>query len=338
MFGSEPGLCQTSRMVFNPDDFEENAPLRADKMPSEAGQKIGPEALTGLIKTSHFRTIITLIVMLPFLMFSGCVALGTLIIGKVENDFYRSAKIADATVTGEHIETYQDLAPDNLGRTGQQPYRSSRYTLKQRKVFDLKFRSEAGEEIQTTISGNSGGQVVGRNSTLRIFYDPDNPKDARLYSQRDNLNLMRSIQLASIAIFLSLVVAFYLFVRRKPVAFTVILLVCGFSAPVIACPMNVPPVSAEDLTHPPEGMLAFTGEIETIETNGDLGPSPHQDFNVAFKNLQVMQGDQTIKKVTVKYGPCHSLPGQLGDRINVLARPDKVKGFYAPQFWQNAKD
>ncbi len=320
-------------MVFNPDGFEENTALRADEMSSHAGQKIGPESLAGLIKTPQFRTVVTLIVMLPFLMFSGCVALGTLIIGQAENDFYRSAKIADATITGERMETYQDLAPDNLGRTGPQPYRSSRYILKQRRVYDLAFRNEAGEEIQTTISGNSGGQVVAENSTLRIFYDPENPKDARFYSQRNNLNIMRSIQLVSVAVFTALILAIYLFLKRKPAVLTIILLVCGLAAPVMACRTNVPPVSAEDLTHPPEGMLAFTGEIEAVETNGDLGPSPHQGFDITFKNLQVMQGDPTLKKVTVNYGPCHSVPGQLGDRINVLARPDKERGFYAPQFW-----
>jgi hypothetical protein len=121
--------------------------------------------------------------------------------------------------------------------------------------------------------------------------------------------------------------------RRVSVAIAASLLTTGNAW---ACPMDAPPVTAEDLKYPPAKMIAFSGIITKITTTGLLGAKPHGGFQLRLKVVKVFQGGQLGQNISIAYGGCHNLPGSKGSKVNVLALPDQKGGWYAPQFWRRS--
>jgi hypothetical protein len=102
-----------------------------------------------------------------------------------------------------------------------------------------------------------------------------------------------------------------------------------------ACPMVTPSVGLEDVTRAPENMIAVQAVITKIDSEGDMSSMPHQGFEVQLKVKKIFQGSVS-KDISIAYGPCHHLPGKVGDVIYALALKGD-DGWYAPQFW-NLRD
>jgi hypothetical protein len=99
--------------------------------------------------------------------------------------------------------------------------------------------------------------------------------------------------------------------------------------------MQSPPVTDQDLHNAPADMVAFTAIIEKITSKGPMYALPHDGFTLKLEVLKVIKGKDLGTSLDVKYGPCHGVPGKIGEKINVLAR--KEKGWEAPQFWNGVK-
>ncbi|MEZ5690059.1 MAG: hypothetical protein R3D71_00145 [Rickettsiales bacterium] len=119
------------------------------------------------------------------------------------------------------------------------------------------------------------------------------------------------------------------------IIFTVVL----FPLNVLACPMDVPSVKDSDINNPPSGMIAFKAVIEKIiPDKPQTNAKPHDGFSLLLKITKITQvGSLSGGEITVEYGGCHNLPGDIGDEINVLARKNKENKWYAPQFWTRSK-
>ena len=110
---------------------------------------------------------------------------------------------------------------------------------------------------------------------------------------------------------------------------------CSYSSIAAACIMMVPPVSYQDLHNAPAEMVAFTAIIEKISSQGSLDALPHNGFTLKLKVQKVIKGRDLGTSLEVKYGPCHGVPGKIGEKINVLAANEK--GWHAPGFWHRVK-
>lgn len=84
-------------------------------------------------------------------------------------------------------------------------------------------------------------------------------------------------------------------------------------------------------------MIAFQGIIEKSSAKGSTKAKPHDGFILTLKISKVFKGTNLGSTVNVIYGPCHNMPGAIGEKINVLALPEKAGGWYAPQFWTTQK-
>lgn len=126
------------------------------------------------------------------------------------------------------------------------------------------------------------------------------------------------------------------FMSSYGISLLLILGIVLFAPQTWACRVDPPQVQETDIQHPPEGMLSLKGQIIKINTRGALHIKPHNGFSVELKIIAIYQGDLTSNTVTIKFGPCHNLPGKVGDIIPVLALKNE-EGWYAPQFWSRPK-
>lgn len=150
-----------------------------------------------------------MVAMIPFLMFSGCGAIGTFFIAKLQSDFFATALPAEAVVLAKRVEFYRSAIANN------DPKQPTRYQTLQQDVFDLRFTDATGKEIKTAIAGNSSGFVLSPGSDVKIYYAPENPQEVRYASQKQNLPPLLLISKIMAGIFLALAGLFYLLLKRK---------------------------------------------------------------------------------------------------------------------------
>jgi len=111
-----------------------------------------------------------------------------------------------------------------------------------------------------------------------------------------------------------------------------------FSLDAYACQGMTAHPTKKDMKYPPDGMMAFSGIIEEIKENGSIDRVPHRGFSILFSVEKIYQGKKVGSSLNVNFGPCHDLPGTIGDSVYVLALPGKERGWYAPQFWKRSNE
>jgi hypothetical protein len=103
----------------------------------------------------------------------------------------------------------------------------------------------------------------------------------------------------------------------------------SWSANALACRYSPPPPSDEQLGLAQADVIAFKAIVTKLSPLGEMKGIPHEGFTLDLKVIKVFNGD-VAPTVSVFYGPCHFVNGQVGETINVLARkmPDGVLASY----------
>ena len=120
------------------------------------------------------------------------------------------------------------------------------------------------------------------------------------------------------------------------VAFTTVLMASP-NVWAVSCLSHAPTVSDEDMEHPPRGAYAFRAEILKIVPHGRMDTKPHLGFAVDYKIVQMFRGQLTKNYISVEYGSCQDLPGNVGDTVPVLAVRDRFVDWFAPEFWRRSE-
>jgi hypothetical protein len=92
------------------------------------------------------------------------------------------------------------------------------------------------------------------------------------------------------------------------------------SAVAHACRITQYPPGEAILRAPPrDAAFAAKAIIRRINADWPILGTPHSDFRLELQVVQLFKGEAG-SVITVTYGPCHDVPGEVGETINVLAR------------------
>jgi hypothetical protein len=92
------------------------------------------------------------------------------------------------------------------------------------------------------------------------------------------------------------------------------------SSEALACRYSPLPPSNAELHRPMAGdMIAVKAVITRISPVGTLDYIPHEGFTLHLRVTNAIQG-VTTRSIRVMYGGCDYIPGNVGGKINVIAR------------------